>query len=257
MNALIVAAGLGTRLRPLTDTRPKALVPVAGRPMLEHQILKLKACGFDHIVVNVHHFGQQIIDFIEENNSFGIRIDISDERGQLLDTGGAVRAAARFFTDGEPVLVLNVDIFSTAPLASLYEAHRASRADASLLVSERTTSRYLAFDTQTSRLVGWKNTGTGAVKSPFPEIRETLLAEQPESSAPYRWLAFAGIHIVSPTLFQVLADYGEVFSIIDFYLSATATHTVQSLLPPADFRLVDAGKPDTLPLAEELGRTLR
>ena len=97
MNALILAAGLGTRLRPLTDNLPKALVPIAGRPMLEHQILKLKAAGFDHIVVNVHHFGEKIIDFIGENREFGIRIDISDEREKLLDTGGAVRQAFRFF----------------------------------------------------------------------------------------------------------------------------------------------------------------
>lgn len=110
MNALIVAAGLGTRLRPLTDTMPKALVPVAGRPMLEHQILKLKAAGFDHIVINVHHFGEQIIDYVKAND-FGLRIDISDERSLLLDTGGAVRQASRFFTDGLPVLIHNVDIF--------------------------------------------------------------------------------------------------------------------------------------------------
>lgn len=246
MNALIVAAGLGTRLKPLTETRPKALVEVGGRPMLEHQLRKLQAAGFDHIVINVHHFGEQIIDFVECNHSFGMHIDISDERTRLLDTGGAVRQAARFFTDGDPVLVHNVDIFSNADLRRLYEQHKAAAADASLLVSPRKTSRYLYFDDQ-RRLKGWKNISMGAVKSPFADVREALAATADISADgtlhPY---AFAGIHIVSPVLFDDLARFGEAFSIIDYYLSATERFKVQAIPASPDFRLVDAGKPESL-----------
>jgi len=255
MNALILAAGLGTRLRPFTDTMPKALVPIAGRPMLEHQILRLKAAGFDHVVVNVHHFGQQIIDFIQANHSFGIHIDISDECGQLLDTGGAVRQAAVFFRDSdEPILIHNVDIFSNAPLATLYAEHRdEDAARASLVVSKRDTSRYLAFDEE-RRLVGWKNVRTGEVKTPFPHLRPALEAltysPQPHGEG-LSLYAFSGIHVISPSLIPALEPYGEAFSIIDFYLSAAAAGDILSVSPP-DFRLVDAGKPEALPLAAEL-----
>ena len=261
MNALILAAGFGTRLRPLTDTMPKALVPIAGRPMLEHQILKLKAEGFDHIVVNVHHFGQQIIDFIGKNHSFGIRIDISDEREQLLDTGGAVRQACRFFRGScEPILVHNVDVFSNAPLGKLYAAYTADCGqDAALVVSKRETSRYLAFN-ERGRLVGWKNVKTGEVKAPFPELRpelETLNYSpnplMPDDKGLSLW-AFSGIHIISPTLAPKLESFGDVFSIIDFYLASAADHNAIWGLTPPSLRLVDAGKPDTLPLAAELIR---
>ncbi|MBP5323316.1 MAG: nucleotidyltransferase family protein [Bacteroidaceae bacterium] len=244
MNALIVAAGLGTRLKPFTDTTPKALVPIAGVPMLEHQIRKLKEAGASHIVVNVHHFGQQIIDFVHSRNDFGMRIDISDERGCLLDTGGALRQASHFFTDGEPVLVHNVDIFSNASLADLYAQHVSSGADASLLVSRRETARYLAFD-DAMHLVGWTN-----VKTQQRKVVSGTDFGQPETEATL--LAFAGIHVVSSTLFQALDCFGSIFSIIDFYLSAAARYDIRGIEPPADFRLVDAGKPQSLPLAAEL-----
>ncbi|MBQ3681272.1 MAG: NTP transferase domain-containing protein, partial [Paludibacteraceae bacterium] len=116
MKAMIFAAGLGTRLKPLTDDRPKAMVEVNGKPLIQHIIEKLTANGFDEIIVNVHHFAEQIIDFLRENNNFGIRIEISDERGMLLETGGGIKKAAHFFDDGKPFLVHNVDIFSNADL---------------------------------------------------------------------------------------------------------------------------------------------
>ena len=258
MNALILAAGLGTRLRPLTDTMPKALVPIAGRPMLEHQIRKLMAEGFDHIVVNVHHFAEQIINFIEANHSFGIRIDISDERGRLLDTGGAVRQAYQFFRgSNEPILIHNVDVFSNAPLAELYKEHCAyNLTDASLVVSKRETSRYLAFD-EYGMLMGWKNVRTGEIKTPFPKLRPTLeaLAYAPQPLKPHEQgislYAFAGIHIISPWLADRLEAFGEAFSIIDFYLSAAADSDILAFSPPG-LRLVDAGKPETLALAAKL-----
>ena len=141
MKAMIFAAGLGTRLKPMTDTIPKALVPIAGKPLLEHVILRLKEAGFDELIVNVHHFPDQIIDFLRANNNFGIRIEISDERDVLLDTGGAIRKAAWFFDDGKPFLVHNVDILSNLNLGDLYHQHLTTNPLATLVVSERDTFR--------------------------------------------------------------------------------------------------------------------
>src|ERR1035437_803539 len=143
---MIFAAGLGTRLRPLTDNIPKALVPIAGKPLLEHVILKLKAAGFDEIIVNIHHFPTQIIDFLKEKNNFGIRIEVSNEQAMLLDTGGGIRNAAWFFDDGNPFLVHNVDILSNVNLKALYNEHTQQNSLATLVVSKRDTFRYLLFD---------------------------------------------------------------------------------------------------------------
>ena len=154
---MIFAAGLGTRLKPLTDDRPKAMVEVNGKPLIQHIIEKLTANGFDEIIVNVHHFAEQIIDFLHENNNFGIRIEISDERGMLLETGGGIKKAAHFFDDGKPFLVHNVDIFSNADLRELYNHHIESSSAATLLVSDRKSSRNLLFNDD-MRLCGWQNT---------------------------------------------------------------------------------------------------
>ena len=162
---MIFAAGLGSRLKPLTDSMPKALVPIAGRPMLEHVILKLKASGFTEIVINIHHFGEQILDFLKANDNFGLTIHISDEREQLLDTGGGVRKACTFFEHSdEPFLVHNVDILSDVDLKELYDYHLQNGSVATLLASRRKTSRYLLFDTD-RRLCGWINKDTGQVKA--------------------------------------------------------------------------------------------
>ena len=154
---MIFAAGLGTRLTPLTDHMPKALVPVAGKPMLEHVILKLIASGFDEIVINVHHFAEQIIDFLKDKNNFGIKIWISDETEELLDTGGGIKKASSLLND--PFLVHNADILSNVDLKPLYDFHLASESAATLLVSPRKTVRYLLFD-QTHRHCGWINKDT-------------------------------------------------------------------------------------------------
>jgi len=164
MKAMIFAAGLGSRLKPLTDTMPKALVPVAGRPMLEHVILKLKAFGFTEIVINIHHFGEQILEFLKVNDNFGLTIHISDERDVLLDTGGGIRKASSFFENSdEPFLVHNVDILSNVDLKELYDYHLQTDGLATLLVSQRKTSRYLLLDAE-KRLCGWINKDTGQVK---------------------------------------------------------------------------------------------
>ena len=181
--AMIFAAGLGTRLKPLTDTMPKALVPVAGQPLLWHVIMKLKDAGFGRIVVNVHHFADQIIDYLCANDNFGLDIRISDEREQLLETGGGIKKALPLFDPSEPILIHNVDILSNLDLNAL-------PTDAPLLVvSERKTKRYLQFN-DTMRLIGWKNIETGEVKG-----------------CEGHSLAFSGIHLFHPSLSPLLADW--------------------------------------------------
>ena len=237
---MIFAAGLGTRLKPLTDHMPKALVPVAGRPMLEHVILKLKAAGFNELVINIHHFGEQILDFLRANQNFGLTIHISDERDCLLDTGGGIRKAEPFFRGNEPFLVHNVDILSDTDLKALYEYHRQSGNDATLLASRRKTIRYLLFDDE-KRLCGWINKDTLQTK---PEG----FAYNPEHHCEY---AFSGIHVISPSLFHYMDErWTGKFSIMDFYLQTCHEARIGGRLTDT-LRLIDIGKPETLTQAEE------
>ncbi|MBP3844525.1 MAG: nucleotidyltransferase family protein [Prevotella sp.] len=223
--AMIFAAGLGTRLKPLTDTMPKALVPVGGQPLLWHVIMKLKKSGYERIVVNVHHFADQIIDYLRLNDNFGLDIRISDEREQLLETGGGIKKALPLFDPSEPILIHNVDILSNLDLNQL-------PTDAPVLVvSQRQTKRYLQFDDE-QRLVGWKNIETGEVKG-----REG------------HSLAFSGIHVFHPSLVPLLSEWPDRFPIMDFYLSACATHLIKGF-EATDLRLMDVGKMDTLDQAE-------
>lgn len=239
MKAMIFAAGLGTRLKPITDTIPKALVPVGGKTLLEHVITKLSNQGFDELIVNVHHHADKIIDFLKEKNNFGLHIEISDEREMLLDTGGGIRKAAHFFNDGEPFLIHNVDILSDANLAELYRIHQESGNDATLLVKERETSRYLYFS-EDNRLKGWMNTKTGEIKSPFADFH-------PEQEHKF---AFSGIHVLSPSIFEHMMDYPAKFPIMDFYIeNAVQTHIGYHL--NNDLRMIDVGKLDSLKEAEE------
>lgn len=240
MKAMILAAGLGTRLRPWTLSHPKALVPVGGIPMLERVIMKLLAQGFDRITVNIHHFGQQIIDFIAEKH-FDTTISISDERGLLLDTGGGiVHASDSLCSDPEPFLVHNADILSDADLGQLMKSHLAADADATLLVSDRDSSRRLIGDSD-SRLVGWHNASTG-------EFRPSSYSPD-ESHSEY---AFSGIHCISPrTVESMNHKYGGTpFPIMDFYLEECTNLDI--LCHRQDFTLIDIGKPDTLRKADAL-----
>ncbi|MDR0658078.1 MAG: nucleotidyltransferase family protein [Mediterranea sp.] len=240
MKALIFAAGLGTRLKPLTDKIPKALIPVDGKPMLEHVILKLKASGFDGIVVNIHHEGQQIIDYLESRDNFGIRIYISDERDYLLDTGGGIKHARRYLDGDEPFLTHNADILSDVDLKRLYRHHLENPTSlATLLVSQRDSSRCLLFDKE-NRLCGWRNRETGEVKSPYPDVDPSL----------YSGYAFSGIHVISPEIFKRMDEWTGKFSIIDFYLAICAKTTIRAYLPD-NLQLLDIGKPETLAEAEE------
>lgn len=238
MKALIFAAGLGNRLKPLTDTTPKALLPVNGKPMLEHVITKLIAAGFDQITINIHHLGQQIVDFLKENNNFGIEIHISDEREYLLDTGGGIKHAAKFLEGKEPFLVHNVDIFSNVDLKGLYEKHLDNGSLATLLVSKRKTSRYLLFD-KDDKLCGWRNKETGEVKSYYPYF----------DPGQYDEYAFGGIHVISPEIFKYMEEWTGKFQIIQFYLSICAKTTISAYKAP-NLRLLDIGKPETLTNAE-------
>lgn len=249
-NAMIFAAGLGTRLKPYTDHCPKAMVKVAGLPMIAHQLLKLKQAGFQRVVINVHHYAEQIIDYVNANGGFGLNIAFSDERGQLLDTGGGIRKAISLFDTDSPVLIHNVDIFSNADLKALYDNHIDDRADASLLVSKRATSRYFVFDDK-DHLVGWKNIHTGEVRTAHEELRPAL-EQLTEDDEPYRLRAFSGIHIISPTLFPLLELQEEVFSITNFYWQHSLRQHIRCVEAPEDFQWVDAGKPETLPRAAEI-----
>ncbi len=243
---MIFAAGLGTRLKPLTDTLPKALVPVGGKPLLQHIIEKLKLSGFDEIIINIHHFGQQIIDFVESNNHFDIRIEFSDEREKLLDTGGGIKKASWFFDDGKPFLVHNVDILSNIDLRKLYEVHTQRNRPyptntpnhctpiATLVCSERQTSRYLLFDSN-DRLKGWINEKTDEVKSPFPHF----------DPRHYRKLAFSGIQILQPAIFQYMDGLPDRFSIIEFFLSICDKEELTCYIPDK-LKLIDVGKTDSL-----------
>ena len=247
MRAMIFAAGLGTRLKPITDTMPKALVPVCGQPLLYHVITKLVAAGYDDLVVNVHHFPDQIIHYLHSHD-FGARVSVSDERNFLRETGGGIRYAKHLLTDfsaplemtdGEPFLVHNVDIVSNLDLQWLQEQHREGTL-ATLVASERKTQRYFLFD-EDNRLKGWTNLATGEVRSPFPDI-------DPDRC---RKLAFAGVHLISPAIFEAFDRYGfgDRFSIVDFYLKACADYPIYAAVPP-DFQLVDVGKFDALPETE-------
>ena len=251
MKAMIFAAGLGTRLKPITDTMPKALVPVCGQPLLYHVITKLVAAGYDDLVVNVHHFPDQIIHYLHSHD-FGAHVAVSDERDFLRETGGGIKYARPLLVkekipgqagnDGnEPFLVHNVDIVSNLDLWWLQEQHRED-ALATVVVSDRKTQRYFLFD-EDNRMKGWTNIATGEVRSPFPDI-------DPERC---RKLAFAGIHLISPAIFDAFDRYGfgDRFSIVDFYLRACADYPIYAAVPP-DFQLVDVGKKETLSEAERV-----
>ncbi|MDL2208035.1 nucleotidyltransferase family protein [Parabacteroides sp. OttesenSCG-928-O15] len=239
MKAMIFAAGMGTRLKPMTDKTPKALIEVDGKPMLEHIILKLKGAGFEELVINIHHEGQQIIDFLEAKNNFGVHIDISDERDYLLDTGGGIKHAARFLQGNEPFLVHNVDIFSNVDLMKLYTDHAKTNPLATLLVSNRNTSRYLLFD-NAQKLCGWRNRETGEVKSYYPDFDPSMYTEY----------AFGGIHVISQDIFEWMDEWTGKFPIINFYLSICARTTIQAY-PMEDLKLLDIGSPESLAKAEE------
>lgn len=241
--AMILAAGLGTRLKPLTDTMPKALVPVAGTPLLDINIRRLQQQGYDRFVVNVHHFAQQIRDYVALQD-YAPQVLFSDETEQLLETGGGLKKAQQLFRDDEPILIHNVDILDNVDYEWVRRQHLPDE-DAVLLVSRRKTQRYLLFD-NAMHLMGWTNVATGEIKSPYEYVRRTGLSQHGEA---LNMFAFSGIHSFSPRLFPLMDRFPDRFSIIDFYLSVCHRSHIVGLVKD-DLRLLDVGKLDTLEQAE-------
>ena len=238
MKALIFAAGLGTRLKPITDTMPKALVPVAGRPLLHHVAHKIIDAGISDIVINAHHFAGQIVGYVASQDGFGVHTDISVEEERPLETGGGIKKARKFL-EGDDFLVHNVDILSNLDIRWFISQARPD-AVATLLVSERKTTRYLLFD-ESMRLKGWTNVKTGEIKTPFPV----------EDLSGCRRLAFSGIHFISSRIFGIMDGYAaeDAFPIIDFYLRIAAQHPIYGVIPE-NFKMMDVGKVDSLAAAE-------
>lgn len=255
---MILAAGLGTRLKPLTDTMPKALVPVGGQPLIDIVIARLMAADYNHFVVNVHHFADQIRHHVSMRDYAGM-VQFSDESQQLLETGGGLKKAAPLFSDDGPILIHNVDILDNVDYDWFARQHLADE-DAVLLVSRRKTKRYLLFD-NAMRLLGWTNVETGEVKSPFPWLRSMDLTVDDDlnviplnshltpPTSQISAFAFSGIHSFSPRLFPLMDRFPERFPIIDFYLSVCHRSRIMGCLK-ADLRLLDVGKLDSLEQAE-------
>lgn len=255
MKALVFAAGLGTRLGDFTKEHPKALVEVDGTPMLARVLLKLRDAGITDVTVNVYHFAQQIKDYLEANNRFGMSLHVSDETGLLLETGGGMLAAARYLDGDEPVVVHNADILTDFSLAEMTARHRAGGADATLLVAERDTARYIMFSPD-GRMEGWTNISTG-------QCRPDGFVPQPQMLR----RAFGGVHVVSPRLFSALARYNSArvaagaeanaqgisrFSIMDFYIDSCRELQLLAYEPSQPYRWCDIGKPDSLARARKL-----
>ena len=286
MKAMIFCAGLGTRLKPLTDTMPKALVPLAGKPLLQWQVERLRDAGITDIIVNVHHFPDMIIDTIRRNNGWGCNILISDERDQLLDTGGGLRKAKSEIINqksemaSEPILACNVDILSNINLRAFIAAYENQKSKITnqksplglLVVSERQTQRYLCFDEQGS-LCGWTNIATGEVKP--STLKESCLAGAKNSQlSTLQKLAFSGMQILNPDIFcyldQVAAEKGDKFSLIDLYLHIVQLQTtnqrpmtketlngpiLKAYVPDA-YKMMDVGKIDQIAEAERFAESL-
>ena len=240
MKAMILAAGLGTRLRPLTNDRPKALVEVDGRTLLEITLSRLRLFGIHEVVINVHHFADMVVEYLKANRSFGMHIDISCE-DILLDTGGGLKKAAYFFGEDsseEPFILHNVDVISTIDLRRMMEFHRDQQALATLAVQDRETSRYLLFD-QSLRLCGRRSGRNGT-----PELVR--------STSQMQALAFSGIHVISPRLLKMMNEEGA-FSIINVYLRLAAQEEKIVGFRADQYYWRDLGKPENVgQVAEDL-----
>ncbi|MEO0468062.1 MAG: nucleotidyltransferase family protein [Bacteroidota bacterium] len=237
MKAMLFSAGLGTRLRPLTNDRPKALVEVGEKSLLEWNLLRLKSFGITEVVVNVHHFADLMIDFLHRHQNFGLNLHISDERDLLLETGGGLQFAAPLLRGNEPILLCNVDILTSLNPHTFLAYHQQQQGLATLAVRQRETSRYLLWD-RDMRLVGWQNVKTD-------EIRMS----RPQTTNWQAW-AFSGYHIIEPDILKLIEEEGK-FSIIDVYLRLAREHNIFAWDHSADAWL-DVGKPHNIPLAEAM-----
>jgi len=237
---MILAAGLGTRLRPLTNDRPKALVEVAGHTLLEITLRRLASCGIRDVIVNVHHFADMVVEYLKKNDNFGIRIEVSRE-DVLLDTGGGLKKTAWFFLEDssqsdEPFILHNVDVLSTIDLQRMVEFHKENQALATLAVQDRQTSRYLLFD-ERSRLCGRRAGGDQK-----PEIVRSSNQTNP--------LAFSGVHVISPGFLRLMTEDGN-FSIITSYLRLAAQAENILGFRADEYYWRDLGKPENIAQAAE------
>ena len=249
MKAMILGAGLGTRLRPLTDARPKALVTVAGRPMLHWVIARLARHGFTDIIINAHHFADQIEAFVDTYDGPGVSLPVSVEE-EIMDTGGGARKAAWFFDREEPFLVHNVDVLTDLDLSGLMKAHRASDALATVAVKERKSSRHLLFD-EAGRLCGWRSDITGETRKVRP-ARPSHGPHDPHGPhGPRTPLPFMGVYAMSPAALSKMTDTGP-FSIIDFFLDLARTGGTVQAYRAEESRWADLGSVDRIAAAERL-----
>ena len=258
---MIFAAGLGTRLKPLTDTLPKALVPLAGKTLLQWQIERLKAAGITDIVMNVHHFADKIIDYLRQNDNFGCNIQVSDERDMLLETGGGLRKAQPLLSSSpltslpnslitsSPILACNVDILSNIDIPALLRAYNPEEMGL-VVVMPRDTQRYLVFD-DAQRLCGWTNITTGEVRGPIANSQYPI--------ANTRNLAFSGMQVLNPRIFscmdELVALKGEKFSLIDLYVHIAEKEVLRAYIPE-NYRMMDVGKISQLSEAEAFAASL-
>ncbi len=236
MKAMILAAGLGTRLKPFTDKHPKALAIVNGKTLLERNITYLASHGVTKLIINVHHFADQIISFLQANNHFGLDIVLSDEQQEVLETGGGLQKASWFFDDGHDFVLMNVDILTTLNLTEMLHYHQQKKALATLAISGRESSRCFLWDDE-NRLCGWRNKASGEEKisRPVESLHE---------------MAFGGIHIIDPALCKYLTQGGK-YSIVDTYLMLAEQHHICGY-DHSDAVLLDVGKPESIVKAESL-----
>lgn len=239
MKAMILAAGLGTRLKPFTDKHPKALAVVNNKTLLQRNIEYLQSFGIEEVIVNVHHFAEQIIDAIKKNKGWGSNISISNETNEVLETGGGLKKASWFFKDD--FVLMNVDILTDLRLAEMITLHKKNKPLATLAVTNRTSSRYFLFDEE-QKLCGWKNVKTGEEKPAPLSFGEGLGVGSAK--------AFSGIHIISPTIFSLIKQQGK-FSMVDVYLSLCAEHTIQ-YFDHSNSKFIDVGTVEKIKEAEML-----
>ena len=242
MKALILAAGLGTRLQPFTLDHPKALAVVNGKTLLQRNVEYLQQQGITELIVNVHHFPDQIINTIEANNGWGSKISISDETDAVLETGGGMQKAAWYFEKEESFVVMNVDMLTSMPLTQMIEQYQNNKPLATLAITDRNSTRYLLFDAN-NKLCGWRNTTTleekGAVLGYTETEKQTLAAK-----------AFTGIHVIDTKIFGLVQQQGK-FSLIDVYMSLCGNQTIEGF-NHSDSLLIDVGKPESIVKAERL-----
>ena len=245
MQAMIFSAGLGTRFKPWTDKHPKPLALVNGKTLLQRNIEYLQQHGIKDVIINVHHFAEQVEDAIVENDGWGSNILVSDERDELLDTGGGLLKAKELFTPGERFITCNVDILTNLDFSKLLAFHEKSKALISFGVTNRKTSRYLLFD-ENSRLYGWRNTKTGEERTPGKRIGEMV-------SFPLIEKAYSCVVVFEYDIFRLMEEnnFTGKFSLIDVYLKLAADHRIMGFDHTGD-HFVDVGKPESVAIAELL-----